>query len=149
MNKKFLWLLLFLLGASAVWLYADGSSDPTAVIKEIPVSAEQQKELKKLTDITLDLYSKKGEDGIRQLFGYSTAVLEEFRLREEVSPVDSSLEVLTQYGRNIKLADIKYTSPETSKHYFYVTGKVSGDNKLRITFAKRKKGYTIMRISEL
>lgn len=114
MKKKIFLVLLFVLSASAIWLYA-GSKSPEKVIKEVPVSAEQQKELKKLLDATMKIYRRHGEKGIRRLFGYTEEELIEFQCRDEINPVDASLEVLRQYGKNIKFQELTYTAPPKLK----------------------------------
>ena len=110
-QRKILIVLLLILGVSAIWLYAGTSSTAPELPQNVPVSAEQQKELKKLLDATMKIYRRHGEKGIRRLFGYTEEELIEFQCRDEINPVDASLEVLRQYGKNIKFQELTYTAP--------------------------------------
>ena len=105
-QRKILIVLLLILGVSAIWLYAGTSSTAPELPQNVPVSAEQQKELKKLLDATMKIYRRHGEKGIRRLFGYTEEELIEFQCRDEINPVDASLEVLRQYGKNIKFQEL-------------------------------------------
>ena len=60
-QRKILILLLLILGVSAIWLYAGTSSTAPELPQNVPVSAEQQKELKKLLDATMKIYQRHGE----------------------------------------------------------------------------------------
>lgn len=71
----------------------------------------------------MKIYRRHGEKGIRRLFGYTEEELIEFQCRDEINPVDASLEVLRQYGKNIKFQELTYTAPPNSKHCFFITGK--------------------------
>lgn len=148
-QRKILILLLLILGVSAIWLYAGTSSTAPELPQNVPVSAEQQKELKKLLDATMKIYRRHGEKGIRRLFGYTEEELIEFQCRDEINPVDASLEVLRQYGKNIKFQELTYTVPPNSKHCFFITGKISDENKLQMSFVRNSKGYCLKYISEL
>ena len=148
-QRKILIVLLLILGVSAIWLYAGTSSTAPELPQNVPVSAEQQKELKKLLDATMKIYRRHGEKGIRKLFGYTEEELIEFQCRDEINPVDASLEVLRQYGTNIKFQELTYTAPPNSKHCFFITGKISDENKLQMSFVRNSKGYCLKYISEL
>ena len=130
-QRKILILLLLILGVSAIWLYAGTSSTAPELPQNVPVSAEQQKELKKLLDATMKIYQRHGEKGIRRLFGYTEEELIEFQCRDEINPVDAS------------------TAPPNSKHCFFITGKISDENKLQMSFVRNSKGYCLKYISEL
>ena len=148
-QRKILIVLLLILGVSAIWLYAGTSSTAPELPQNVPVSAEQQKELKKLLDATMKIYRRHGEKGIRRLFGYTEEELIEFQCRDEINPVDASLEVLRQYGKNIKFQELTYTATTNSKHCFFITGKISDENKLQMSFVRNSKGYCLKYISEL
>lgn len=97
----------------------------------------------------MKIYRRHGEKGIRKLFGYTEEELIEFQCRDEINPVDASLEVLRQYGKNIKFQELTYTAPPNSKHCFFITGKISDENKLQMSFVRNSKGYCLKYISEL
>lgn len=148
-RRKILIVLLLVLGISAICLYAGTRSATPEMPQNIPVSAEQQKELKKVLDTTMKIYQKQGEKGIRRLFGYTDDELLEFQCRGNADPVSTSLETLRQYGRNIKLQEVTYAALPNSKRCFLITGKISDENRLQMSFVKNANGYCLEYISEL